>query len=58
MNVLQFPIIDEYFQHTLTPNRSSDYVAGKGLHYAHSATVASTTAGAGTIGRERKKTGC
>ncbi|KAA1074463.1 hypothetical protein PGT21_006190 [Puccinia graminis f. sp. tritici] len=33
MNVLQFPIIDEFFQHTLTPNRSSDYVIGKGLHY-------------------------
>ncbi|KNZ53873.1 hypothetical protein VP01_3112g2 [Puccinia sorghi] len=33
MNVLQFPIIDEFFQHTLTPNRSSDYVIGKGFHY-------------------------
>ncbi|KAH9819174.1 nucleophile aminohydrolase [Melampsora americana] len=42
MNVLQFPIIDEYFQHTLTPNRSSDYVAGKGLHYTHSSTCLSS----------------
>ncbi|MBW0551878.1 hypothetical protein O181_091593, partial [Austropuccinia psidii MF-1] len=33
MNVLQYPIIDEFFQHTLTPNRSTDYVIGKGLHY-------------------------
>lgn len=33
MNVLQFPIIDEFFQHTLTPSRSSEYVIGKGLRY-------------------------
>ncbi|KNF00041.1 hypothetical protein PSTG_06665 [Puccinia striiformis f. sp. tritici PST-78] len=43
MNVLQFPIIDEFFQHTLTPNRSSDYVIGKGLHYLPLAPPSSKT---------------
>ncbi|KAG0151459.1 hypothetical protein CROQUDRAFT_667997 [Cronartium quercuum f. sp. fusiforme G11] len=58
MNVLQFPIIDEYFQHTLTPNRSCDYVAGKGLHYAHSAIVASSSNSTGSPLRDRKKQSC
>ncbi|CAH7682321.1 nucleophile aminohydrolase [Phakopsora pachyrhizi] len=33
MNVLQFPIVDEFYQNTLKANRSSSYAINKGLHY-------------------------